>query len=194
LSREIAEGLGALRLAHARATRDTEGNHQETAGKRGHREHRDDGEFVFSRFIRCMEKQRFGEKDDPLTYAIIGCAIKVHKKLGPGLIESPYDDCMQIALTDAGLRYRHQPSLRIPYEGRVLDRNFRPDFLIEDQVVLEIKSVEHFLPVHQAQVLTYMRLAEIQRGLLINFNVALLVNGIKRLILTEAPIGAPVVP
>ena len=149
---------------------------------------------LLSRFIRCMEKQRFSAEDDPLTYAIIGCAIKVHKKLGPGLLESPYDECMQVALENAGLKFRHQPSVRIPFEGRLLDRNFRPDFLIEEQVVLEIKSVEHFLPVHQAQVLTYMRLAEIQRGLLINFNVALLVNGIKRLILTEAPIGAPVVP
>lgn len=139
-----------------------------------------------------MEKQRFGEKDDPLTYAIIGCAIKVHKRLGPGLLESPYDDLMQITLDKAGLAFRHQPRLRIPFEGRLLDRNFRPDFLIEEQVVLEIKSVEHFLPVHQAQVLTYMRLSEIQRGLLINFNVALLRDGIKRLILTEAPVGASV--
>ena len=82
--------------------------------------------------------------------------------------------------------------MRIPYEGRLLDRSFKPDFLIEEQVVLELKSVTQLLPLHQAQVLTYMRLARIQRGLLINFNVALLVNGIKRLIMTEAPQGASV--
>ncbi len=82
--------------------------------------------------------------------------------------------------------------MRIPYEGRLLDRSFKPDFLIEEQVVLELKSVTQLLPLHQAQVLTYMRLARIQRGLLINFNVALLVNGIKRLIMTEAPLGASV--
>jgi GxxExxY protein len=138
-----------------------------------------------------MEKQRFEAKDDPLTYAIIGCAIKVHKKLGPGLLESPYDECLQLELNKAALTFRHQPSLRIPYEGRLLDRSFRPDFLVEEQVVVEIKSIDHFLPVHQAQVLTYMRLAAIERGLMINFNVALLVKGIKRLIQTGAPAGAP---
>ena len=139
-----------------------------------------------------MSKARYGAEDDPLTYAIIGCAIKVHKKLGPGLLETPYDDAMQIELSKAGLAFRHQPFVRIPYEGKLLPRSFRPDFLIEEQVVVELKSVKDLLPVHQAQVLTYMRLSGIQRGLLVNFNVSLLVRGIKRLILTEAPIGASV--
>ena len=139
-----------------------------------------------------MSRTRYGAGDDPLTYAIIGCAIKVHKKLGPGLLETPYDDGMQIELSKAGLAFRHQPSVRIPYEGKLLPRSFRPDFVIEEQVVVELKSVKDFLPVHEAQLLTYMRLSAVQRGLLINFNVSLLVRGIKRLILTEAPIGASV--
>ena len=137
-----------------------------------------------------MEKRDLPARDDPLTYAIIGCAIKVHKRLGPGLLESAYHECIQPTLTDAGLTFKHQPRVRIPYEGALLNKDFRPDFVVEGQVVLELKSIANFLPVHQAQVLTYMRLAKIQRGLLVNFNVALLVNGIRRLILSEAPIGA----
>jgi GxxExxY protein len=139
-----------------------------------------------------MSKTRYGAEDDPLTYAIIGCAINVHKKLGPGLLETPYDEGMQIELSKAGLSFRHQPAVRIPYEGQLLGRSFRPDFLVEEQVVVELKSVREFLPVHDAQVLTYMRLSGIHRGLLINFNVTLLMKGIKRLIMTEAPIGASV--
>ncbi len=141
-----------------------------------------------------MSKTRYGAEDDPLTYAIIGCAIEVHKRLGPGLLETPYDEGMQIELSKAGLALRHQPAIRIPYEGQLLGRSFKPDFLIEDRVVLELKSVTEFLPVHQAQVLTYMRLSGIQRGLIINFNVTLLTRGIKRLIMTEAPPGASVFP
>ena len=144
----------------------------------------------FHAFIPFMVKTSFSAEHDPLTYAIIGCAIRVHKQLGPGLLESPYDDCMQRSLRREGLAFKHQPRLRISYEGILLDRDFRPDFVIEDKVVLDVKSVENFLPVHQAQVLTYMKLAEIERGLLINFNVALLKNGIRRLILTRAPRGA----
>jgi GxxExxY protein len=90
------------------------------------------------------------------------------------------------------MSFRSHPRIAVPYEGRILDREFRPDFVIENEVVLELKSVANFLPVHQAQMLTYMKLSRIERGLLINFNVAVLVKGIKRLILTEAPRGASV--
>ena len=139
-----------------------------------------------------MAQRDFSAADDPLTYQIIGCAIAVHKELGPGLLESVYDECMERALTKAGLSFKRKPRIGISYEGSVLDREYRPDFLVEDAVVVEVKSVAHFLPVHQAQLLTYMKLSRIRRGLLINFNVALLVNGIKRLIMTEAPSGASV--
>ena len=141
-----------------------------------------------------MAKKHYGAEDDPLTYSIIGCAIKVHKKLGPGLVESLYDDALQIEFANAGLAFKRQPKLRVPYEGGLLARSFTPDFVVEERVVLELKSVASLLPVHQAQILTYMRLSEIHLGLLINFNVALLINGIKRLILTEAPAGASVKP
>ena len=137
-----------------------------------------------------MAPRDFSEADDPLTYRIIGCAIAVHRELGPGLLESVYDECMGNALTKAGLSFRRKPRIRIPYEGSVLDKEYRPDFVVADQVVVEVKSVAHFLPVHQAQTLTYMKLSRIRRGLLINFNVAILVKGIKRLVMTEAPTGA----
>lgn len=123
-------------------------------------------------------------RDDPLTYSIIGCAIAVHKKLGPGLVESIYDDCFNAELESGGFAIRRQPRVNVGYEGMVLDRTFRPDYVINDEVVVEIKSVAHLLPVHQAQLLTYMKLAEIERGLIINFNVAVLASGVKRLILS----------
>jgi len=136
-----------------------------------------------------MALPRFGAEDDPLTYSIIGCAIRVHKKLGPGLNESVYNECMVTSLQSAGLSFRRHAAVRIPYEGKILDKVFRPDFVIEDEVLLELKSINAILPVHDAQVLSYMRLAAIQRGLLINFNVALLKDGIRRFILTKAPGG-----
>ena len=138
-----------------------------------------------------MARRNYTEQDDPLTYAIIGCAMKVHSKLGPALNEGVYDECMFTELSKARLEFRHHPAIRVPYDGKLLDRFYRPDFVIESQVILEVKAVEHVLPVHHAQVLSYMKLAEIEKGLLINFRVALLLHGIKRFIMTKAPIGAP---
>ena len=139
-----------------------------------------------------MSPGNHGEADDPLTYRIIGCAIRVHRELGPGLLESVYEEGMKVELGRDGLAFRSHPRIAIPYEGKILDREFRPDFVVNDEVIVELKSVATFLPVHQAQMLTYMKLSRIERGLLINFNVAVLVRGIKRLILTEAPRGASV--
>ena len=135
-------------------------------------------------------RRKYGAEDDPLTYGIIGCAIQVHKRFGPGLREDVYDDCMCRALRNASLQFIRQPRIKIPFEGEVLNRYYQPDFVVENQVVLEVKSIKNFLPVHDAQILTYMRLADIPKGLLINFNVAVLVHGIRRLIMTKAPIGA----
>ena len=139
-----------------------------------------------------MTPGNYAAKDDPLTYRIIGCAIRVHRELGPGLLESVYEECIKLELAREGLSFRSHPRIAVHYEGRILNREFRPDFVIENEVVAELKSVANFLPVHQAQMLTYMKLSRIERGLLINFNVAVLVKGIKRLILTEAPRGASV--
>ena len=127
----------------------------------------------------------YSRDDDPLTYDIIGCAIAVHKQLGPGLREAAYEEPFLLKLRDSGLYVRRQPKVRIPFEGRLLNKIFVPDFVIEEEVVVELKSVETLLPLHDAQLLTYMRLAEIPLGLLINFNVVRLTDGIKRLIMTK---------
>jgi GxxExxY protein len=118
-----------------------------------------------------------------LTGRIIAAAIEVHRTLGPGLLESTYMPCMQFELAAAGLAFVAERKIPILYKEMTLDANYRIDLLVDGQVIVEIKSVENLLPVHQAQVLTYMRLLDRPAGLLINFNVARLVDGVKRLIL-----------
>ena len=100
------------------------------------------------------------------------------------MVESVYDDCFNAELKSGGFAIRRQPRVNVGYDGTVLDRTFRPDYVINNEVVVEIKSVAQILPVHHAQLLTYMKLAEIERGLIINFNVAVLASGVKRLILS----------
>ena len=115
-----------------------------------------------------------------LTEKIIGCAIKVHRVLGPGLLESAYEVCLAHELTKAGLRAERQVKVPIVYEEIQLDADYFIDILVENTVVLELKSVEHMLPIHEAQLITYLKLANKKIGLLINLNVTLLKNGIKR--------------
>ena len=119
---------------------------------------------------------------DALTERIIGCAIAVHRELGPGLLESTYEEALCIELTDAGLSYRRQLSIPAAYKGRPIGE-YRIDLLVEDTVIVEVKSVEHLQPVFEAQLLTYLRVTGKKTGLLINFNAALLKSGIKRLVL-----------
>ena len=117
-----------------------------------------------------------------VTGQIIGAAIEVHRSIGPGLLESTYMQCLQFELAGRNLRFVVQRPVPILYKGVQLDANYRIDLLVEDLVVVEVKSLECLLPVHQAQVLTYMRLTDCPAGLLINFNVPKLVDGVKRLI------------
>ena len=117
-----------------------------------------------------------------ITEIIIGCAIEVHKKLGPGLLESAYMVCLDYELIKSGLNVKQQLPLPLIYEEIYLDIGYRLDLLVENKVVVEIKSIENFTDVHTAQVLTYLKLSNAQVGLLINFNVLKLTNGIKRLI------------
>jgi GxxExxY protein len=117
-----------------------------------------------------------------ITETIIGCAILVHKELGPGLLESTYATCLNYELTEAGLYTQQQVPLPLVYKNIYMDVGYRLDLLVEKKVVVEIKSVEMIADVHTAQLLTYLKLANAQLGLLINFNVAKLTNGIKRLI------------
>src|SRR6476619_3237191 len=99
-------------------------------------------------------RRKYGAEDDPLTYSIIGCAIQVHKRFGPGLREDVYDDCMCRALRNASLQFIRQPRIKIPFEGEVLNRYYQPDFVIENQVVVEVKSIKNFLQIHDAQIIT----------------------------------------
>ena len=116
-----------------------------------------------------------------LTGQIIGAAIEVHRTLGPGLLESTYMPCLQYELATAGLRFTAERAVPILYKGIELDANYRIDLLVENLVVVEIKAIEQLMPVHQAQVLTYMRLLACPAGLLVNFNVPKLIDGVKRL-------------
>ncbi len=119
---------------------------------------------------------------DELTGKIIGCAIEVHRILGPGLLESAYEECLAYELRKAGLSFERQNSLPIVYKEIKLDHGYRLDIVVEEEVIIELKAVEAITPVHQAQMLTYMKLSGIDLGLIINFNVKLLKDGIKRFV------------
>lgn len=119
-------------------------------------------------------------EDDPLTRQIIGCAIAVHRVLGPGLLESAYLECLCYELSRAGIQYRREVSLPVVYGEVRLDCGYRLDVVVEGKVVIELKAVDALHPIHEAQILTYLRLSGIRKGLLINFNVRVLKAGIKR--------------
>ena len=121
--------------------------------------------------------------ENELSKIILGCAIEVHKKLGPGLLESAYRECLCYELLQAGLKIAKEKSMPIIYKEVKLDHGYRIDILVENKVVIEIKTVEELNDVHTAQVLTYLKLGEYKLGLLLNFHVSVLKNGIKRIIL-----------
>ena len=116
-----------------------------------------------------------------ITDNILKCAFKVHSELGPGLLESAYEECLYYEISQAGLEVEKQKALPLVYYEVKLDAGYRIDLLVENKVVVEIKAVEAFTDVHIAQVLTYLKLSKCKIGLLLNFNVASLKNGIKRL-------------
>jgi GxxExxY protein len=115
-----------------------------------------------------------------ITSVIIGCAIEVHKALGPGLLESAYEECLAYELHQAGLSINRQHPTPVVYKEVKLDCGYRIDLLVENRVVVELKVADEFNPVHEAQILTYMKFSKNSIGLLINFNVTMLKNGIRR--------------
>ena len=117
-----------------------------------------------------------------ITEKIIGIAIDVHRALGPGLLESAYEACMFYDLKQTDMKIEQQKHLPILYKGIKLDCSYRLDFLVEDEVIVEIKSVEKLLPIHKAQLLSYLKISGLKVGLLINFNVKFLKNGIQRIV------------
>jgi GxxExxY protein len=120
------------------------------------------------------------EHNDPLTKRIIGCAIEVHRTLGPGLLESAYEQCMAHEMALQGVEFRLQVPTPVEYKGLRLDCAYRADIIVQGRVIVELKSVDALTSLHHAQLLTYMKVSGAQTGLLINFNVPRLVDGIKR--------------
>lgn len=117
-----------------------------------------------------------------ITEAIISSAIAVHKELGPGLLESTYETCLFYELAERGLKVERQKALPVIYRGIQLDCGYRIDLFVEEKVIVELKTVERLEPIHEAQLLSYLKLSECTVGLLINFNVMLLRDGIKRIV------------
>ena len=129
------------------------------------------------------QRHRDTENDterDALTERIIGAAIEVHRELGPGLLESAYEGCLAWELEQRGLQFTRQVELPVVYKGAQINLGYRLDLVVEEQVIVELKTVDSLAPIHTAQVLTYLRLTGLGTGLLLNFNTPVLRDGIKR--------------
>ena len=120
--------------------------------------------------------------ENELSHAIIGCALRIHSALGPGLLESAYQACLQFELQKTGLQVDVQKALPLVYHSVKLECGYRADLVVENKVIIEIKSVESLADIHMAQVLTYLRLADLRLGLLLNFNVIHMKDGIRRIV------------
>jgi GxxExxY protein len=129
-------------------------------------------------FDENPEKQRL----DAITDKIIGAAISVHRVLGPGLLESAYEECLCFELSQMGLKFQRQVPLPVQYKDVTLDCGYRIDIVVENSVIIEIKAVERLIPVHEAQLLSYLKLSKLRVGLLMNFHVPVLKSGLKRIV------------
>lgn len=130
------------------------------------------------------EFAKISEDLEAISYAVIGLAIEVHRQLGPGLLESAYQECLFYEIKKAGLKVEKEITLPIIYKEIKLDQGYRIDLLVENKLVIELKTVENYTPVHFAQILTYLKLGDYPLGLLINYNSKILRNSIKRFINT----------
>jgi GxxExxY protein len=125
---------------------------------------------------RDTETQR-----DPLTEKVIGAAIDVHRALGPGLLESVYEECLCYELSECGLKFSRQVNLPISYKNVKLECGYRMDLVVSESLIIEVKTVEKILPICEAQLLTYLKLTGLHTGLIVNFNVPVLKDGIRRM-------------
>jgi GxxExxY protein len=121
-------------------------------------------------------------KENEISKEVIGAAIEVHRNLGPGLLESAYEECLCYEFDRRGIRYERQKPLPVTYKDTRLDCGYRLDVVVNDLVILELKAVDQIQPIHSAQVLTYLKLSNLKLGILINFNVTVLKNGVKRIV------------
>jgi len=133
--------------------------------------------------LHALHAVKTGVEFSELSNRVIGCAIEVHRTLGPGLLESTYEQCLAHEFALCGIQFHLQHPLPIDYKGIRLDCGYRVDLLVENEIILELKSVEQLLGIHEAQLLTYMKLAHIRQGFLINFNVRRLTDGLKSFVL-----------
>jgi GxxExxY protein len=141
-----------------------------------------------------MEPQRRGDAEENLnkiTERVIGACIEIHRQLGPGLLESAYEECLCYELAQHGLNFERQQALPVVYKGVRLDCGYRLDIVVEDAVILELKTVEKLLPIHEAQLLTYLKLTGLTLGLLLNFNVPVLKDGLRRVVNNYKDSSAP---
>lgn len=122
------------------------------------------------------------ELEDTLSFKVLGCAIEVHKELGPGLLESIYEEALAMELEDNGFCVQRQQPVPVMYKGRTLKNDLRYDLLVNGRLLVELKSVENLLPVHSKQTLSYLKLMHLREGLLINFNVNVLKEGVRRIL------------
>jgi GxxExxY protein len=134
--------------------------------------------------VAAVMKGKMQESDrlDQISRRIIGAAIEVHRHLGPGLLESAYQTCLAFELKELGLKLEDQKPLPVVYKQVKLDCGYRIDLVVEDEIIVEIKAIEKLLPIHEAQVLSYLRLAKKRVGLLMNFHVPVLKDGLKRIV------------
>ena len=132
-----------------------------------------------------MEESKVVQLQNDLTGRVIGFAIDVHRELGPGLLESVYESCLFYELQNAGIQVARQLTLPVNYKGLQIDQGFRLDLLVEDQLIVEIKACDRVLPIHKAQLITYLKMAKRPLGLLMNFNEKMMKDGIERVIRKE---------
>ena len=129
-----------------------------------------------------MTQRYFGDELDALSHKVIGAAIQVHRHLGPGLLEKAYLDCLAIELAEAGITTDKEVVLPLRYKSVFVENAYRIDLMVENSLIVEMKSCEQLLPVHSAQLLTYLKLTGLQLGLLMNFNLGVMRQGIKRVV------------
>jgi GxxExxY protein len=127
------------------------------------------------------------DHENKIAEQILDAAFIVHKELGPGLLESAYEFCLSDVLRDYGLSFEQQKIMDIPFRNKIVKAGFRADLVVEDCVLVELKCADKIIPLHEAQILTYLRLSRIKIGLLLNFNTPLLKNGIRRFVLSKNP-------
>ncbi|MFN6962595.1 MAG: GxxExxY protein [Pyrinomonadaceae bacterium] len=148
-------------------------------GRKGDAEGRED-EMESLRNVFSPDPE--AERLDAITEKVIGAAIAVHRALGPGLLESAYEECLCYELSETGLDLKRQVALPVVYKGIRLDCGYRMDILVEDKIVVEVKAVDRIIPVHEAQLLSYLKLGGRPVGLLMNFHVPVLKDGLKRIV------------